>query len=228
MAEVLDTNAIWTQNSLRNGDVIAAHEKTMFVLEVAMLGAAATKEHLEGVETIGETHPIEWGRIHRMGPVREHTRVSWQSKPVYLGEADKNVLGLSCLQLVLSENVTIETKTARSLKGKSKAEELIDESYTITRHLSDRATEPVENIIKDPRDHSPAYIDRNYSCNNLIPFKLWTPEEQICEYEKRIQDIADFMNSLSILAKASGAEHDLMRDLRAGHVSSQLRAISVF
>ncbi len=225
MTEATETKLNWIEDSVKNADVIAAHERTMFLHRVAILGVTAVKDYLNGEENRSETQNIEWGRIHSLGAVRQWTPVGWQSDPIYLGDTDENELGLSYEFTTLNINGIIETKTKRSIKGTKKTEELMGETYTITRQLGNRASDPVE-LITDPRKQ-PVYIDRNYTCRNQIPSIMWSPEDQINDYENRTQQIVVFMKQLSVLALAAGADYGTIRNLEANHVSQQLKRIAV-
>lgn len=225
MAETLDTKLGWAQDSLSNSDIIAAHEKTMFLHRVARVGAIATKDMLlPGEEQRGDPQAIEWGLIHSLGPVREWTSTRWRSEPVYLGETEENDLGLTHEYMTLGVAGIVDTRTKRSLRGINRTEELMGEDYTITRHLGDSSYQPTQLI--DYPGKLPAHVDRNYTCRDVIPCALWSPQDQIEDYESRVNQISVFMDELNILANAANIGYDLTRHFDAGHVSSQVLEVA--
>ena len=228
-AETYEREITWARDSLANADVVAAHEKTMFLHRVAILGAMSIKDLIDGEEKRGDTTPVEWGRVHSLGPIREWTPSSWKSTRVFIGETEEDDLGLPNEFMILSVNGTIDTRTSRSVRGllkrgkiTEKTETLIGEDYTINRYLGN--TE--KSVIVPNLSKGPVTIDREYTCRDVRDHFIWTPEEQIRDYESRSDEIAIFMDELSILASSTGKGYEITRYLDAGHIRVQLDKIS--
>lgn len=193
----------WLENTLANADVAAAHERTMHLHKVAVVGALALKNNLPGQEKRFKTDSIGWGILHALGPTREWTDVRWTSTPVHIGEAPENELGLEHEFMTLEVNGTIETTTKRGILGSKKTETLKGEDFKIQRRLGDNPASPENTIIAHPRKPFEAYIDRNYTCRDARRYTKWSQEEQIEDYEQRVSQIISFLRELDILSGAA-------------------------
>lgn len=228
LVEVISQGEKWVAQSEDNARVVAAHEGTQFLHQAALLGVISAKDVLPGNEERGEPNPVEWGRIHRLGPIREFSSYHWTSEPVYVGDTNLIFSGAKHEFMSLDISGTLETRTDRSLSGLvkntgfAKSEQLRGGTCKIVRLLGNDKHNPDRTIPRP--DMLPVRLETGYTHRDVRKFLQWSPQEMVEDCTRRCNEISAFMAELAILTSSMNDEYEIYK-FTSEHVSRQLKAI---
>lgn len=223
MSNAESSKGSWTRITRRNGNLVAVHERTMYMHKVAMLGAASVKECLLGKMTSSDPSFIAKGVFGR--PVVTRANSHWLSPPVYLGESELNVPGFNHEFSRLSVYGTLETVNKLWPRRRTSLT-FFEEGFGIERLLGDDPTDPSK--FAEPAISS-IYIDRRYTCQDYRVKPNTPAAAKIADYNVRLGDIETFMDELQILAEAAGlsrVSYDVLKMMEHDPIDSQLPRVA--